>query len=206
MYSVHADDLSTITLDRLFDHHPWNIKKNIKLMHKAKKSSADQSYIELIKKWNAFITFELIVNRLKYDTTNIFFLPTELWNIIKSIIYDDFISEYYEYKTILIEDFHIRNFKPSALASIMQLVVPYQDIYYDKYNMLLEPKMITKKITWMDIRKGYYHCISKEYLSRIVKVQQKHNNKQNKLQQKNFFQKQPKHYHKQIISKKLRYK
>ena len=92
MYSMLSDEWKKLCIKvfyRLFENHPWNLKKNIDLLIKARKSKADERYTQLIRSQNAFIMFSLVVNRLHYDTCNTLYLPIELWNIIKIDIVND---------------------------------------------------------------------------------------------------------------------
>lgn len=85
----------------LFDQHPWSIKKNTKLSQKAKKSSADKEYINIIKRQNIFITFKLLINRFKYDTQNQFYLPIELWKIIEKPLIEEINETFIKYQDVM---------------------------------------------------------------------------------------------------------
>lgn len=80
-----------------FDYLSNQVKICGKISGKAKISIREQEMIKFIEKKNALFTFKLVVNKLKYNLSNKFYLPMEIWQLIDKDLTNDLMIQYNQY-------------------------------------------------------------------------------------------------------------
>jgi len=189
--------LNTQLYYNLFDQHPWHLKKNTKLLKKLKKTSVDKEFINLVKRQNVFIIFKLLVNRIRYDTQNVFYLPMELWNIIEQDMVQEITNEFTKYQDTLYDRYQDTlvdgwfDMDPLAKWSRLDLG-PEQAKYVHLRHFTRPDKYLHKKTNWscsvmqLIIRSNIepFNCSHKKITEWDIHVDKITNGKQSKWMKK----------------------